>query len=535
MKLTLPEGRFLDTDWYTTFQNDFPDTYGIGRYGLPSTASIARKSQARQLKAYLLFFDQVIASYFAQLGVVRDLLSFDSTLKRTYYTQAVQDIADFQDLIDPAEYPEDDTNLLSEKLIGDQDNINERRNQLLDHLLGRFAEKFSEYTFLMKELYGTASTELIVSAKQEFMRDYRGISKNRGGAFNYYRQPPSRLWDTDNVSGAEVRISRLAGFKKNDFRRRNLSDSFVEVYPFVNDDSVNVYRWRIYDQSNNIILTATDDYLKPGNASNELYLAVLHIIQTPESAVLDAYENNELVDGKEIGNLHVRISETGQYSFNILNPTADNPNYVIARQYSYYTTPEDFRDAMLDMIAFMKVVFSEEGLFIVEHMLLRPDIGNLMAPSDVFYPVSLDDCMECDCIDPYSYRVSVVLPGFTQRFANMHFRDFLEELIREELPSHIMPKICWVGDRKGIVADTDNDLIRFETAFHNFLLARTNLEQGHDPTTLKALNFALSELNTIYPEGRLHDCASNETEGKIILGRTNLGTLNTNDYGIETD
>lgn len=54
-ELDIPNGEYLNTDFYTTIQNDFPETYGIGQVGLPSRASVERKSKAKQLKGYLLF------------------------------------------------------------------------------------------------------------------------------------------------------------------------------------------------------------------------------------------------------------------------------------------------------------------------------------------------------------------------------------------------------------------------------------------------------------------------------------------------
>lgn len=528
-ELTLPTGKYLDTDWYTTIQNDLPDTYGIGRFGLPSTASTARKAQAKQLKSYLLFFDQVLASYFAQLGVVKDLLSFDSSLKRTYYTQAVEDIKGFDDLVAAVDYPVNDPDLLSEKLFGDLDNINERRNQLLDHLTARFAEKFSEYTFLMKQLYGTASTELIVKSKQDFLRDYVRISANRGGAFNFYHQPASQLWDTDNVSGSEERIARLAGFKEKDFWRRNVSDSFVQVYTQVVGTEM-VYRWRIRNEAGNIVLTSTVHYPSIHLASIELYQAVLQLIQTSEALIQETFDAGGFTDGVAIGNIQVQISPTFQYSFDVLNPTAEDPDYVIGRQYTYYPSAADLCAAILDLIEFMKFRFSEEGIFIVEHILLRPNVKTDNAPSEQFMHISLDDCADCSCEDPYSFKVSIILPGYTQRFSNMDFRNFLEELIREEIPSHIAPKICWVGERKGEVPDADNELVQFEKTYKAFLQYKSNPapdpEQGQKTSILVPFITALENLHTIYPIGRLNDCsAENLIDGKIILDRTNLGTL----------
>ena len=44
---------------------------------------------------------------------------------------------------------------------------------------------------------------------------------------------------------------------------------------------------------------------------------------------------------------------------------------------------------------------------------------------------------------------------------------------------------------------------------------------------------AMMNLNTIYPVGRLLDCSdeSDEIEGKVILGQTNLGTIKTESNG----
>jgi hypothetical protein len=48
--------------------------------------------------------------------------------------------------------------------------------------------------------------------------------------------------------------------------------------------------------------------------------------------------------------------------------------------------------------------------------------------------------------DPYSFRITLVLPGETALLSHLRFRQYLERLIREATPSHIVPKICWVSD-----------------------------------------------------------------------------------------
>src|SRR6185436_13771689 len=61
-------GRDRKIGAYRSVQEQFPMTYGIGPAGLPQSASRERRAQAKQLKAYLLFYDQLLANYFTQLA-----------------------------------------------------------------------------------------------------------------------------------------------------------------------------------------------------------------------------------------------------------------------------------------------------------------------------------------------------------------------------------------------------------------------------------------------------------------------------------
>ncbi|MGZ8244778.1 hypothetical protein [Methylomagnum sp.] len=95
------EGTPQNIGHYYSIQHQFPMVYGIGRYGIPESrraelpggeagdaASQRRRrlAEARQLKAYLLFFEQLLANYLAQLAHAADLFSLDPTLDRTYFS-----------------------------------------------------------------------------------------------------------------------------------------------------------------------------------------------------------------------------------------------------------------------------------------------------------------------------------------------------------------------------------------------------------------------------------------------------------------
>ena len=66
-----PAGRGADLAAYSSVQTQFPAVYGIGAQGLPGQADPMRRAQARQLKGYLMPFDQLMADFFSQLGFVR--------------------------------------------------------------------------------------------------------------------------------------------------------------------------------------------------------------------------------------------------------------------------------------------------------------------------------------------------------------------------------------------------------------------------------------------------------------------------------
>src|SRR6185437_4837373 len=72
---------------YYSIQNDYPQVYGIGPGGLPPEVSVLRQSQALQFKGYLLFFDQLLADYLAQLSKIGELFSMGAaaTNGRSYF------------------------------------------------------------------------------------------------------------------------------------------------------------------------------------------------------------------------------------------------------------------------------------------------------------------------------------------------------------------------------------------------------------------------------------------------------------------
>jgi len=561
--LKLPKGTYRSPSETTTIQNDFPTTYGIGLNGLPGGSSIERKAQALQLKAYIAVFDQILATYFAHLGKVRDLFAMNSGTNPTYFTQAIKDIKNFDAIV--MEYPTNDDELLSEKLIGFLDDNIDRRNEILDHLIARFAEKFSNYTFLMTELYGDASEELIVQAKEQFLQEYVELS---GARFKAYNIQGPETWDTNNISGTQKRIARLGGLR--DYSRRDLSITHISIQKVSIGIDMFEYQWSI--KNGDAIPIPTLQHFTAASsastASKYLYRTVYLLINTRlkniENAFLSGVSDGTLID-------HVRINESGGfYSFSVVDPELGGSEIASPYGGLNFASASLLETALVEFITFLKDEATEEGIFLVEHILLRPnldtpvdgtngiedlDFSNI--PIKSYLPICVDDCDTCCQIDPYSFRVSLILPGYTKRFSDVDFRIFMENLIANEIPAHVLPRICWIGYRDGehvsmkdefdingnvIGQIPDNELIDFENTFKVLLeslrLSRdsdTVIVAGVDEETIaldatgqtNLIEFikVFSRLHTIHHVGRLHNCESEDIENSIILGRTNLGTL----------
>ena len=194
--IPLPVGRDRAVGNYSSFQHQFPATYGIGAMGLPESATAERKAQAKQLKAYLLLFDQLLANEFAQLAHVKDLFSFDLS-PITYFSQSIDDRTLGLDDIWTTKGPS-----LSQNSMPDY----ARKHRFLNHLLARYAEEFTDFRLLL------------IKVKCQFLQEYRELGAARGKAFDVTQ--PS--WDTSNVCGLDQRISRKLGLPT--YIRRELKD-----------------------------------------------------------------------------------------------------------------------------------------------------------------------------------------------------------------------------------------------------------------------------------------------------------------------
>ena len=322
----VPKGTYRDLESYESIQNDFPLTYGIGEEGIPTKstdkeANKLREAQALQFKGYLMVFDQLLANYFAQLAHVKDLFSMNAKkdangnyiIGRTYYTRPLFDIVPDAGQL----YVDKNGHAVALNNIAENEKLFfERKNRFLDHLIGRFAERFTDYALLTIKLSGEKrGNEELTEDKLEFLNRYPLISSSRSKGFNY--AAGNTVWHPENISGLRQRVSFLTGIKEYAADRLTFSDKFT-----FNEGPSGV-KVSVSDGSSALLTSAPPSFSDKTEAKKELEKMLIsgclkenYEIEDTGAGYRFVLKNNE---GKTIG-----VSAKSSYSENIPGGDADD-------------------------------------------------------------------------------------------------------------------------------------------------------------------------------------------------------------------
>jgi hypothetical protein len=486
--LPVPHGTYFDLQAYYPVQDSLPLTYGTGYAGLPDSASDLRKAQMKQLKAYLLFFEQLLVNYLAQLSHASDLFAIDESVEHTYFSRFIETteitgLADLYNGLDP---------LVLQDMTETAGMFADRRNRFLDHMLARFAESFNDYALMLYSYTDDAdiAAEQLILNKISFTRNFPDISSNRARSFNY--RDADHVCSNENVAGLVKRIQLLLGYGKP-------YSANVELYEEKDTDG-KFYerRWRLVGPDKKIYLSGSTRYSDP----------------SLEAAEAKAWEEIENVFSVITLPSHYTVKKVKKYVLNLVDSTGE----IIATKKKHFNTQAEAEAERDEIIAFAKQIKVAEQIFIVEHVLLRPrnKPGAQFPDGDPLLTVCLpQDCsLACGDEDPYSFRITVVLNG-EDGLANkgMEFRRFAEQTIRQETPAHLGVKVCWVSKVQ---------LEEFREVYCAWLAELASPEP--DPVALHERLVELLEvfvqLKNVYPQAALFDCIDGNDENRVILGST---------------
>ncbi|MDB5250069.1 MAG: hypothetical protein JWQ40_4463 [Segetibacter sp.] len=402
----VPVGEYMELEDYYPVTYSLPMAYGVSeRAGLPVDADDKRKVQALQLKGYLLFFEQLLKDHLVQLNHLRDLFSFDTHVKHSYFIEALTEIDDLKSLIidhgnhGEGHYKEvlqDFVNSI-QSIIETPDIFHKRRNRFLDHMLGRFGEDISEYEAISRWLTPGKVDERLIHDKCGILKngEYYRISSNRGKGYDYSRMD---FWDTENISGAERRIARLLGFEKIERRtlypRSVVIDAVMEVDPKTKNsvqkkdkkgNPLNVIRLTDPDNNNATLITSVD--VKEGCCTETL---LNEMLKYADSRKYFKFHDDLKQRSRKTAGL------IGTFWFELWDGT-DMETAVLLASSERYDNKDNRDNAFKSLQKLMYAINSNEGLHLIEHLLLRPKFDEVFdevgKPVNVnFLNICLDKC-----------------------------------------------------------------------------------------------------------------------------------------------
>lgn len=549
-ELTVPAGEWRDVGDYEPIQNELPVTYRVGRIRV-SPRDPVRQALSRQLRAYLMFFEQILANALAQLEHVGDLFTWREVGFTTYFTQLVTGFEGFEDLDYAARQGHASFVEALQTIVETPARAEARRLRFLAHLAARYAEEFEEYTALMRAIGRAAFARLpawtpgtayavgarvkdqgveyeclqahtsvagsppgglpavwrhvsrLITHKRNFLDDYPALSAGRGAGADW-RWPDVAT----NVSGYQRRAYRLLDIEP--VRRRHLAGHRFDIG---DSGPPGTPAWRFE-------LRGADGAV------------VFRSIACETKAAIDALLDLALRLGGDAANYVAEAAGT----------------HALVQRCGEDETPDAIGEttagaSLADVVAYFRQYGDSEGFHLIEHILLRR-----RSVADPFLPVQLHDEDEGDCCppvrDPYSFRVSIVLPAWSPRFRDMKFRRLVEDTLRRETPAHVYPRICWVNhdQMKALEVALDD----WEPRLASLARDAATCAPGDDGTrtgrlplpepptaadqayasSLERLVDTLYRLTNVYPLARLHDCREVDGETpQVTLGNTNLGTL----------
>ena len=468
----LPAGTSRRLSEYASIQNQFPVNYGIGRYGIPESAAPQVKARARQLKAYLMVFEQIMTNYLANLNGIRDLYSIDKTHRNTYSYMALDDrqITDVRDFYPDPDDP-DSWGKVLDSIMHEFDHYHERKSRLLDYLLALYGESFSQNSLRHFDYYyqGREMAEKIIDNKIEYLVSVVELGRDRAKAADY----TGKDWAERASSGLHQRVGMLLGFDRTQagplvqrLLQEGLKLARHKTYEHLKVGSPEL---RFIDPEAGELLPLTLWEKAKKLSLRELRQLVGNCIPLNNKLLSDRL----LREGVDIGRLHLFVhpaQQEVQLCFRI-----DEDRYWSLGEYPDLDLAMQAGNALQRLLIHWNIVC--EGFHLVEHVLLRPTAG------------TAHEGMSTSCgADFFSHRISVIFPAWTARCHDPDFMLLAEETVHLNLPAHVCVDFYWLGF---------HEMYEWEQGYANWLDLKSR-----DPADVTALDRAAVNLLRFLSERR---------------------------------
>ena len=245
--LPIPMGRYRNIQYYYSVQYDFPVIYNLRPNALPPNAPDQLRGEVKQLQAYLLIFDQIMADFLAQLAHISDLYSWTSDESRTYFFSGLETaVANLTDLINtfPLEPPKlagetkneewkaklpdalEEYKMKLGKMRETPNEFRDRRNLFLSHLLARVGRDLTKYTTRLKFKSEKEKEVYLINRSEEILQDYPNFSSKRGVGGD----PALTTMKPDGRPGLKRVVSEIFGLPAITPETEAMNDRFTMVW-----------------------------------------------------------------------------------------------------------------------------------------------------------------------------------------------------------------------------------------------------------------------------------------------------------------
>jgi hypothetical protein len=393
--INIPLGKRINVESYYSIQNQFPLVYGIGQYGLPSSSDARRKAQAKQLKGYLLIYEQILANFLSQLSNSKNLFSLKEDAKQTYFYQTLDSVPDVKPLLKERKHEfVDESDLFGNSLsyfrglphlVTSKDNFADRRNRFLDYLLAIHGESYTQYSLSQFNYYFKEDEfeRHLIQNKTRLLKSLSSINKNRARAFNYLE--PSV--NTDNITGMEAKISILLGLgarhsdQVSAYKAHSLINHYKESKLVLLDEGVEEESreaWEVLSKVNeewseefieeNFDFIDTDEVDLSEYSANKRKSLIKDTLLFSSGIITTEF----LKEGIKIDNYRFgQVNENGEEKYYLLFK-GNNDGW---RKIGVFSSEKEANHAVQELVMVVKDLnIQSEGLHIIEHVLLRPDL-----------------------------------------------------------------------------------------------------------------------------------------------------------------
>jgi hypothetical protein len=384
------QGKWRDLKKYYSIQQYFPHAYGLGKYGVPDNANAERKAAVKQLRGYLMLFEQTLLNYLAQLGNISNFFSADlqsPDARSTIYCQSPFDLPGANDIIKslaanaPAS-PEAEHNLFMEKLrdmVESDEAFLKKKNGVFDHLLARFNLSLADTPVVKYEKYyckgNDQRTDLKLRWKSSLLLQIKEISYYKFRAFDYAAR--------DNT------LPQNAGFKKNMYSFLHIAGPYEKSLTA----AFNNGHFRLIPPAGRreaAIVEPTIHSVQFGagdTGTHELIDDQLNLLSSSgepvnETVLLSSsFFNNQTIAvfSSGVNNQHYKLladpvnPERVVLAFKVRN-NGNRDTWRIISRHTHHAQAERLLSILVQY--FRRISIASEGFHMVEHILLRPGLDD---------------------------------------------------------------------------------------------------------------------------------------------------------------